>query len=443
MEILFLLLSIFFIIVFFVLDNKEWPDFSIDLWVPFLWLTISSTRILSIFFPLKETYDSLTQNQYLEGNIYNRIIFSSLILVGLLIISLRMKRLKSIPKANIWLIILYLFALMSIFWSIYQFVSLKRWIMIMGHFVMVIIILMKEDYIKAIEHVLRRYFSVIVVFSVLVLRYFKDIGFQRTVHGTKVWAGIMTHKNELGPVCAFAIIFVLWRLFKKDRKNLVFDSFLLLLSLYLMTRAGSASSIIILFLGAILLFLFYIFSYSFKKIKIIAFLLTVLIIIPLLWQASLNKAVSPILLVLGRESSLTGRVPLWTDLIKIANKKWMFGSGFENFWLVNFSIIWQKYSFRPNNAHNGYIEIYLNLGITGLCILIILLFVNLSKLVKQLEKERNVYVLIFIYFLMVLINNISEAFFFKTNLEWFIVIVASFVGGRELEVVNREEGYRG
>jgi len=210
-----------------------------------------------------------------------------------------------------------------------------------------------------------------------------------------------------------------------------------------MTRAGSASSIIILFLGAILLFLFYIFSYSFKKIKIIAFLLTVLIIIPLLWQASLNKAVSPILLVLGRESSLTGRVPLWTDLIKIANKKWMFGSGFENFWLVNFSIIWQKYSFRPNNAHNGYIEIYLNLGITGLCILIILLFVNLSKLVKQLEKERNVYVLIFIYFLMVLINNISEAFFFKTNLEWFIVIVASFVGGRELEVVNREEGYRG
>jgi len=39
------------------------------------------------------------------------------------------------------------------------------------------------------------------------------------------------------------------------------------------------------------------------------------------------------------------------------------GAGFESFWLgPRLNKLWAQYNFMPNQAHNGYIEIYLNLG---------------------------------------------------------------------------------
>src|SRR5262249_326472 len=64
---------------------------------------------------------------------------------------------------------------------------------------------------------------------------------------------------------------------------------------------------------------------------------------------------------LGRNSSLTGRTDIWRIVLKFAVNP-LFGAGYESFWLgkrldqiaraLNISLL--------NQAHNGYIEVYLN-----------------------------------------------------------------------------------
>ncbi len=439
MGIFYLGLVIFLTIIFFIKDHSEWPYFNFESWIPFLWLTLSSTRIISIIFPLNTTDDSLSIGQYLEGNIYNRIIFSSLLVIGLIILYSKRNKLKSNAGISILPFLLYLFVLISTLWSTYPVVSFKRWLMIFGHLVMVIIILISDDYLKALEHILRRYFFVIIVFSVLVVKYFKNIGFQMMVHGTRVWSGIMTHKNDLGPACAFAILFFMWRICKREKKHILSDLILLLLSIYLIIRSNSATAIAILLLGIVLFLFLYFYSYSTKRIKLVALLLTIFLGSFLVWRDLLNEVLSPIYFILGRDPSITGRVPLWNDLIQIGNRRLLFGSGYENFWLTNFIHIWPKYTFRPNNAHNGYLDIYLNLGLIGLILFLTIVILSLRGLARKIEIDRTFYGLYFIYFVMILINNITETFFLKADLHWFLLLILSFIGIRKVELAFNDD----
>ena len=52
------------------------------------------------------------------------------------------------------------------------------------------------------------------------------------------------------------------------------------------------------------------------------------------------------------------------------------GAGFESFWLgPRLERLWRAFPvFQPNEAHNGYIEVYLNLGWVGLGLIAIILF---------------------------------------------------------------------
>jgi O-antigen ligase len=69
---------------------------------------------------------------------------------------------------------------------------------------------------------------------------------------------------------------------------------------------------------------------------------------------------------LGEDATLTGRTELWEDIGKISTNP-LIGTGFESFWLGDrLEFFWAKYWWKPNQAHNGYLEMYLNLGLIGI-----------------------------------------------------------------------------
>ena len=420
------LFACFFVIMIFLkFDRKEWPGFSNWLWIPLLWLLFTSTRIISILFPIQSNQEIISQ--YLEGNVYNRVIFSLLILIALAVL-LKNKNFFNIKKKiNTWMIVLYLFALLSMMWAVYSLVSFKRWIMIFGHLLMVYLVFNHEDNQKAFEHLLRRYFFIITTLSLLLVKFFKNLGFERTVHGTKVWAGVMTHKNELGAACALAIIFAIWRFIKNKNWTIMFEAVVLLISFYLMIRSGSATAIILALLGILLLFV--VSKYDINKIKkLFAVYVIAFILIMIIWQDFFSNTLTSLFSALGRETTLTGRIPMWRDLIKMGSKHFWLGCGYENFWLTNFSQVWSKYSFRPNQAHNGYIEIFLNLGLIGFILFMIYLINGFRKVIGLMEGDKGFYGLIMVYVIMILFNNITEAFFLKPNLEWFLLLYMGVVG---------------
>jgi O-antigen ligase len=76
-----------------------------------------------------------------------------------------------------------------------------------------------------------------------------------------------------------------------------------------------------------------------------------------------------IVATLGRDTTLTGRTDLWPLVLALATNP-MIGAGFESFWLgERLSTLQDALFFKPTQAHNGYIEIYINLGWIGLLLL--------------------------------------------------------------------------
>ena len=73
---------------------------------------------------------------------------------------------------------------------------------------------------------------------------------------------------------------------------------------------------------------------------------------------------------MSAETRLTGRTDLWKQCLAIAGNP-LVGTGFESFWLGwRIQRIWdENVGIRLNEAHNGYLELYLQLGWCGVALL--------------------------------------------------------------------------
>ena len=82
-----------------------------------------------------------------------------------------------------------------------------------------------------------------------------------------------------------------------------------------------------------------------------------------------------------------GRMELWRDCLDVDTNP-IFGVGFESFWLGDrLHMIKEGRPWQPNEAHNGYLEIYLNLGWVGIFMLFGLIIAAFRKI--RLELFRN------------------------------------------------------
>jgi O-antigen ligase len=64
------------------------------------------------------------------------------------------------------------------------------------------------------------------------------------------------------------------------------------------------------------------------------------------------------------------------------------GAGYECFWLgPRLLRVWQQFG-GLNEAHNGYLEVYLNLGIAGLFLLSVFLIASYRTICRRLSHYR-------------------------------------------------------
>ena len=81
-------------------------------------------------------------------------------------------------------------------------------------------------------------------------------------------------------------------------------------------------------------------------------------------------------IAMGRSESvatLTGRIPLWETLLRLASRQQIFGYGYGGFWNTNnMSAIHREVGWQAGHSHNCYIEILVNLGLVGLLLFVVL-----------------------------------------------------------------------
>jgi exopolysaccharide production protein ExoQ len=133
-------------------------------------------------------------------------------------------------------------------------------------------------------------------------------------------------------------------------------------------------------------------------------------------------------------------------------RPWL-GYGFNAFWLPDESYtqrIWHLLGWMPPHAHNGVLELWLELGIVGAGFFLALFVYYVAKSVKFLRQSPDpaaAWPLIFLIFLF--LASLTESEFLGSNSVTFIlyVAVAATVSTMarnapvESRLATREEGY--
>lgn len=131
---------------------------------------------------------------------------------------------------------------------------------------------------------------------------------------------------------------------------------------------------------------------------------------------------------LGRNATLTGRTDVWKRAFGIVQSP-LFGSGFESFWLGERLKWMQKLDTGLHQAHNGYIEVYLNLGLVGLTLLAVMIVRGYRNIVAGLREEANAAVssLMLAFFVVGMIYNCTESGFKMMSPIWIFLLLALIV----------------
>lgn len=417
-------LTVAFIIFLFRRDIRQKRDVSGALWLPLIWFVITCSRGLSLWlniFGLPVSGGTSVE----EGSPLDAWFFFILIAAGLYVLNKRGTRLSEIVGNNQWLTIFLLFCLVSIIWSDFPFVAFKRWIKILGHPIMALIVLTEPNLEQAVIRLFKRCAYVVVPVSILFIKYYPELG-----RGFDVWTGepfntgITTDKNALGADCLILGFFFFWYLLQtwkteRDtwrRKELRLIAGFLIGIWWLLSEAHSATSSTSLLIGGLVVV--FVGVRSVDKNFIGTYLLAALV---LLATAELTFGITGRFSeALGRGSGLSGRTLLWTEILKLGTNP-VVGTGFESFWLGKRpEQLKGIFYYIPNQAHNGYLETYLTLGSIGVFLLLGLFVATFRKIRLQLFQnfEWARYRLGFLA--AVILYNWTEAAFKTLNPIWFV-----------------------
>jgi exopolysaccharide production protein ExoQ len=420
------LLTVGFIAFLFRRDSRARPNVTGALWIPLIWFLIICSRQPSEW--LNTFGFHLGEVALEEGSPFDASVYFGLIAAGAYVLSKRHVQLSVIIRQNQWLTIFFIYCFLSIVWSDFPFVAFKRWIKVVGHPIMALIVLTELDPMEALTRLMKRCAYVIVPVSILFIKYYPELG-----RGFDFWSGaavnvgITTNKNALGSGCFILGFFFFWHLLQtwsrepgKPRRNELFLTAGFLLAIWWLFSMAHCSTALVSFFVGVLTVLILGLRFVDKR-----FIGTYLIIGVLAWAVAESAFGIYGLAIefLGKDPTLTDRTLLWSELLKVEINP-IFGTGFESFWLgERFREFAASRWWAPTQAHNGYLETYLNLGLVGLFLLIALLIATFWKARWELFRNFQFGRFRLGFLLAVIAFNWTEAAFKNISAIWFVFYI--------------------
>lgn len=133
---------------------------------------------------------------------------------------------------------------------------------------------------------------------------------------------------------------------------------------------------------------------------------------------------------LGRDATFSGRTVIWGALLPSVSNPIM-GTGFDSFWNSPSEEMFARtlnssgwyHAELLNEAHDGYLEVYLNLGWIGLSLILVILATGYSRAVKALRYDRERGSLTLAYVVAGMLYNLMEAGFRTLSAMWIFILV--------------------
>jgi len=424
-----LILSIAVILLVLKLDARRQSTVSYALWIPVIWMIYSASRPLS-FWLSGGTPE--TTEMYMEGNPLDRNVLSVLTIMGIYVLLRRHIRWRSVLKTNVLIFLWFSYCGISILWADFPMVSLKRLIKEIGLLLSVLIVLTEAEPIEAVKTLMKRFSYLLISLSIFLIMYFPKLGMTYSPYtGAIGYAGVSYDKNNLGRICLIAGFFLFCNLIAmrhtntkgndKERTFIQFVIFIMTVWLLIITNSATSTGAFVI---GILIFVVLGRRVVINNMEYLGTIMIISFIVGLILELSLD-AISFFIISHGRDMTLSRRTLLWKDLLAFPTNP-LIGVGYRSFWLGDrLTILWEKYTWTPNESHNGYLNVYLELGYVGLCLLGGVIYSGYRKIKKELAFNFDYGRFCMGIFIISLLYNITEDAIGKTTLVWFVFLLVS------------------
>jgi exopolysaccharide production protein ExoQ len=321
-----------------------------------------------------------------------------------------------------WLILLMGLAILSVFWTTAPEVTPRRLVGLVGTTMVGFYLAARYD-LKQQMDLLAWTMGIAIglsfMFALLLPRY----GVMGGLHAGD-WRGIYYHKNVLGKIMTLSIT-LFWLLLRHTKGNpislwlgLIFSSLLLILT----TSTSSIINAMALVISSGVLA-----TLGWRyRLMIPTVLLMLVISSGLSFWAS--QSAEFIFSLFGKDATLTGRTDIWLSVIRMINQHPWWGYGFSGFWngrLSEAATVWRDVRWHAPHSHNGYLDLWLDLGFVGVALFTIsfwnallrsIVWIRLVKTPDQLWP-----IMFLIYFTLA---NVTESSLLSQNNIYWVFYVA-------------------
>ncbi|MBE9013600.1 O-antigen ligase family protein, partial [Pseudanabaenaceae cyanobacterium LEGE 13415] len=207
--------------------------------------------------------------------------------------------------------------------------------------------------------------------------------------------GVFQFKNLFASNMAFAIVlFLLVGLGRPKWRGLMLGLCAIAVALLLLSRGRTALAALLITLY-LFPFLGVVKQYYKTRVVSVALILITSLMMGLLVLLNLRFIVVD---VLGKNLEFNGRLPLWNMMLDKGMEHFWLGHGYAAFWTSGaaYQILTQTWAYEAHrlgirfNAHNGYLDLFLQLGIVGLSLYLISLVTLFFRTTYLLLRQKSI-----------------------------------------------------
>lgn len=321
---------------------------------------------------------------------------------------------------NPFIVIYYFLILISFSFSKFPIYTFKASLVFWG--VTLFLIYVSKQYSwRELFNILIWYHALAVVLSLL-------FG-NRSFGGQGIWTGVWSHKNHFGPIMALSALLLYLQSAHSRRWYKWLFIVLAVLAVFCVQKASSGMAKALL---AILISLVGFLRFIKRLPPKTAFAcMGIFIAVGICLVILITENAEYIIVEkLGKDMTLTGRTEMWPLILDAINKRPLFGYGFLGFWQdwrgidsPSFNIVMPN-GFRPGHAHNGFLDVGLDLGWVGLALLVCSLITNIYygilHLINSKSPEDGLPLIIFTW---LIIENVTETSLTSISGGWMFYIL--------------------
>ena len=353
-----------------------------------------------------------------------KLLFLTIHVISFFLLVVRWKKVIYALSKDKYIWVLTGLVLLSLFWSVAPSKTLVRGVALVGTTLFGVYFATRYSMIQQLQ-MLAWMFGISIVLSLLFGVALPQYGVVRDEVGIN-WRGIYIHKNILGAMMSLSsIIFFLLAIGAKRNRLPLWGGFSFSLILVVLSTSKTSLLKVVQLLGLILVCRTLRWQYNLMIPALMA-VVTVGAIFYVWFTSNADAALGSI----GKDATLTGRTDLWPLVWEIIWKHPWLGYGYGALWLdwdSETAYIWRTMRWSAPNSHNGFLELLLQFGITGLLIFLLGFLTNLVKSLVWIRLSRlSECFWPVTYMVYTLLSNLTEASVMVQNdLLWVVFVTVN------------------